>query len=111
MNIVLKRLVFVLERGNMISAHDEIKKTLPHRDTLMQEIVSVLESKGESLSTGQIDHEVALRLKITREQLSIIRSGVRSEFAYSMAWARTMAKSRGLIHQPSKRNWAAGPSK
>ena len=95
----------------MISAHDAIKTTLPHRETLIQEIVSLLESKGEPLPTAQIDQEVALRLKITEEQLSLIRSGVRSEFAYSMAWARTMAKSRGLIHQPSRRNWSAGPSK
>jgi restriction endonuclease Mrr len=90
----------------MKSAHDLLKSTLPHRETLIQEIVRVLEDSPAPLGANQMDSIVARNLEITEEQLSLIRSGVRSEFSYSMAWARTMAKSRGLIHQPSRRVWA-----
>jgi hypothetical protein len=95
----------------MLSAHDALKSTLPHRETLIKEIVLLLESAGEPLPASQIDERVARKLKLTPDQLSLLRSGLRTEFAYSMAWSRTMAKSRGLIHQPSKRNWAVGPAK
>lgn len=93
----------------MQSAHDAIKATLPHRERLIEEILKVLEASKSPLPASEIDGIVSRNLKVTDAQLSIIRSGKRTEFAYAMAWARTMAKSRELIHQPTKRLWAAGP--
>lgn len=93
----------------MQSAHDAIKGTLPNRERLIEEILKVLEASKSPLPTREIDRLVSKNLKVTDAQLSIIRSGKRTEFAYAMAWARTMAKSRELIHQPAKRMWAAGP--
>lgn len=85
--------------------HVAVKTTLPGREKLISEILVVLKSKGTPMTAAEMDRDVIARLHITKEQLSILRSGTRTEFAYSMAWARQTAKTRGLVSQPKKGFW------
>lgn len=78
---------------------------LPTTPELRDALLKVLERFPDGVSSNQIDAEVSKHLNLTPEQLSVIRSGNRSEFAYRLAWERTHAKNRGLIEKIGSRNW------
>lgn len=78
---------------------------LPTTPELRDALLQVLKGFPDGISSSQIDSAVSERLNLTPEQLSVIRSGNRTEFAYRLAWERTHAKNKGLIEKVGSRNW------
>ena len=78
---------------------------LPTTPELRNALLQVLEGFPDGISSSQIDAAVSERLNMTSEQLAVIRSGNRTEFAYRLAWERTHAKNKGLIEKVGSRNW------
>jgi restriction endonuclease Mrr len=78
---------------------------IPSSVTLRDALLRVLHDSPGGLSTKEIDSSVATNLHLSEEQLSVIRSGTRTEFAYRMAWERTHAKNKGLIEKTAARTW------
>ena len=78
---------------------------LPTTPELRDALLKVLEGFPDGISSSQIDAAVSEHLNLTQEQLSVIRSGNRTEFAYRLAWERTHAKNKGLIEKVGSRNW------
>lgn len=70
---------------------------IPNSVSLRKALLEVLEANPVGLKSREIDDLVAIRLKLTVEDLQQIRSGTRTEFAYRMAWERTHAKAKGNI--------------
>jgi restriction endonuclease Mrr len=81
----------------------EIK--LPPTSELRDALLQVLAHFPNGVSSSVIDKAVAEKLNLTPAQLSVIRTGTRSEFAYRLAWERTRAKNKGLIVKIGSRNW------
>ena len=78
---------------------------LPPASELRDALLQVLKEFPEGTSSSVVDKAVAESLKLTSEQLSVIRSGNRTEFAYRLAWERTHAKNKGLIEKIGSRYW------
>jgi hypothetical protein len=78
---------------------------LPSSVELGAALLKVLAGSPTGLTTKEIDEAVSAHLNLTAEQMSAIRSGNRTEFAYRLAWERTRAKSKGLIVRSSARTW------
>lgn len=78
---------------------------LPPASDLRDALLQVLANFPDGTSSSVIDKAVAEKLNLTPEQLSVIRTGARTEFAYRLAWERTHAKNKGLIEKLGSRNW------
>jgi hypothetical protein len=78
---------------------------LPGAPDLRNALLLVLENFPDGASSRVLDEAVAQKLSLTPEQLSVIRTGSRTEFAYRLAWERTHAKNKGLIEKLGNRNW------
>jgi restriction endonuclease Mrr len=78
---------------------------LPGTTELRDALLRVLAESPDGLPTNVIDAAVAEKLNLTPEQLSVIRTGNRTEFSYRLAWERTHAKNKGLIEKTSSRTW------
>lgn len=78
---------------------------LPPASDLRDALLAVLVNFPDGTSSSVIDKAVAEKLNLTAEQLSVIRTGSRTEFAYRLAWERTHAKNKGLIEKLGSRNW------
>ena len=78
---------------------------IPNSVSLRKALLEVLEANPVGLKSREIDDLVAIRLKLTVEDLQQIRSGTRTEFAYRMAWERTHAKAKGNILKLAKGYW------
>ncbi len=78
---------------------------LPGAPDLRNALLLVLEDFPDGASSQVLYKAVAQKLSLTLEQLSVIRTGSRTEFAYRLAWERTHAKNKGLIEKLGNRNW------
>jgi len=78
---------------------------IPNSASLQRTLLEVLIEHPDGLSSKDIDRLAAQKLGVSQQDLDLIRSGSRSEFAYRMAWERTHAKAKGLIAKTEKRNW------
>jgi restriction endonuclease Mrr len=78
---------------------------LPSTAELRDGLLKVLADSPTGLSSREIDAAVAKHLNLTSDQLALIRSGTRTEFAYRLAWERTHAKAKGLIIRTATRTW------
>jgi restriction endonuclease Mrr len=78
---------------------------LPATAELRDALLKVLAGSPDGLTTPEIDKAVAAELNLSADQLALIRSGNRTEFAYRLAWERTHAKAKGLILRTSSRTW------
>jgi len=78
---------------------------LPPAPDLRDALLQILVAFPNGASSSVIDQAVAEKLNLTTEQLSVIRTGNRTEFAYRLAWERTHAKNKGLIEKLGNRNW------
>jgi restriction endonuclease Mrr len=78
---------------------------MPTTKELKDALLAVLRESPEGLTTSEIDAQVAKRLQLSAEQLSVIRSGNRTEVSYRLAWERTHAKKKGLIERSVTRTW------
>ncbi len=81
-------------------------KLIPNSTALRLALIDVLKENPEGLSSKDIDKFVAKKLNLTETDLSQIRSGTRTEFAYRMAWERTHAKAKEHIQKLPNRYWA-----
>ena len=78
---------------------------LPNSSVLNRAMLDVLRENPDGLSSRDIDTLTSQKLGLSQVDLSIIRSGSRTEFAYRMAWERTHAKAKGFITKHENRIW------
>jgi restriction system protein len=78
---------------------------LPKSQELVAPMLRVLSAAAGILSNSEIERGIISELGIPDSLSSIIHSGNRTELQYRLAWARTKAKSSGLIESPSRESW------
>lgn len=69
-------------------------------------MIRVLTKAGKPLSNSEIEAGVIVELNIPSNLSAEIHSGNRTELQYRLAWARTKAKSTGLIVSPARETWS-----
>ena len=79
---------------------------MPSSAELESAVIKAIESKGGNSTNTEIYQWVITNLKISQSQLEIMRSGKRSEIEYRLAWARTRASKKGLIHRNGPSSWS-----
>jgi restriction system protein len=79
---------------------------LPKYQDLVPTLVKVLAMAGRPMTNSEIEGAVVEDLSIPIRLVELIHSGKRSELQYRLAWARTKAKSDGLIHSPARETWS-----
>lgn len=86
------------------------KKDFPATSVLVPLIIESIKTNGGSAHFKIIEDYVAKKLEISEDLRTRIRSGGRTEFAYRLSWARTQAKSDGLIVNAGSGIWTTvGP--
>ena len=78
---------------------------LPNSTALTSALIEVLKEHQDGLNSKDIDRLAAQKLGLSEDDLKVIRSGTRTEFAYRMAWERTHAKAKGYITKNEYRLW------
>ncbi len=78
---------------------------LPKYQDLISPMLAVLANAGRPLSNSEIEDGVIATLNIPTSLSSTVHSGNRTELQYRLAWARTKAKSSGLIESPARETW------
>jgi restriction endonuclease Mrr len=78
---------------------------LPNSAALTSALIEVLKEHQNGLNSKDIDRLAAQKLGLSADDLKVIRSGTRTEFAYRMAWERTHAKAKGYITKNEYRLW------
>ena len=78
---------------------------LPNSAALTRALLEVLREFPNGISSKEIDRLAAIKLGLTEIDLKVIRSGMRTEFAYRMAWERTHAKAKGYVSKNESRMW------
>jgi restriction system protein len=78
---------------------------IPKYQDLIAPMLKVLSQAGKPLSNSEIEIRVITELSIPFVLTSQIHSGKRTELQYRLAWARTKAKSSGLISSPARETW------
>ena len=78
---------------------------LPNSAALNSALLEVLKQHQNGLNSKDIDRLAAQKLGLSEDDLKVIRSGTRTEFAYRMAWERTHAKAKGYIKRNEFRLW------
>jgi len=79
--------------------------TLPKSQELVDPVLRVLAREGGEVTNAQIEMFVLELLSIPKLLATAIHSGSRTELAYRLAWARTKAKTSGLIASPRRETW------
>ena len=80
---------------------------LPKTSALVEATIEIMGKSGSEWHHKKIDEAVAAYLRLTEEQLSVVRHGKRTEFAYRMAWARQRLKQEKKILNMGKGYWKA----
>lgn len=78
---------------------------LPKMGELLEATLHVMKESEVEMHNKAIDSAVAQYLDLSIEQLSQIRLGKRTEFAYRMAWARQRLKQEKKIENLGKGFW------
>ena len=78
---------------------------LPNSAALTLALLEVLKDNLDGLNSKDIDRLVAQKLGLSTDDLNVIRSGTRTEFAYRTAWERTHAKAEGYIEKNDFKLW------
>jgi hypothetical protein len=78
---------------------------LPKMAELLEATLQVMIGSELGIHNKKIDSEVAKHLNLSTEQLSQVRLGKRTEFAYRMAWARQRLKQEKKIENLGKGFW------
>ena len=81
---------------------------LPKSDQFEKAVIESIAALGGKAHNREILKWVVKSLSITEAQLTIMRSGSRSEVEYRLAWARTRASKKGLIHRSGPSQWSLG---
>jgi len=82
---------------------------LPANADLIPIVIAALKTIGGSGTNDQIRTEVIKAMGLTHEVVNKIHSGSRTELEYKLAWARTLAKQKGLIANPGRMTWKITP--
>ncbi len=75
-------------------------------DDLFNPTLKALHKLGGSGTVDEIEHEVALMLNLTDEQINEIHRGNTSKLTYRLAWSINYLKRFGLLENTSRGNWA-----
>jgi restriction endonuclease Mrr len=78
---------------------------LPKSQHLVDVVVEAIKSNNGEATLTQIESYVINKLSIPEALVRMLHSGTRSELAYRLAWARTKAKSLGLIEKVGSGTW------
>jgi restriction endonuclease Mrr len=78
---------------------------LPKSQHLVDVVVEAIKSNNGEASLAQIESYVITKLSIPETLVQVIHSGSRTELSYRLAWARTKAKSSGLIEKVGSGKW------
>jgi len=84
---------------------------LPTSDQLEKAVVDSIRSLGGTATNAEILGWTVANLAISDAQLGVMRSGNRSELEYRLAWARTRASKKDLIHRSGPSQWSSGSAK
>jgi len=82
---------------------------LPKSQELVNPLLDFLRAHGGVASNKEIASGVAATLGLPSHLLEQVHSGTRTEFEYRLAWARTKAKTAGLISSPNREHWQIKP--
>lgn len=80
-------------------------KGIPQNADLALIVVMALEQSGGEASNEAIREFVIKYLELTSYEVEEIHSGKRTKLEYKLAWARTIAKQKGLISSNGKSIW------
>jgi len=83
---------------------------LPSNADLVSPVLEALATLGGTGSNDEIRAEVIRILGLTPEVITKIHKGTRTELEYKLAWARTIAKQKGLIFSPRRLMWKLATS-
>jgi restriction system protein len=78
---------------------------LPKYQDLISPMIQILSAAGKPLTNIEIELAIIAKLDIPVDLASKIHSGKRTELQYRLAWARTKAKTSGLIMSPKRETW------
>jgi restriction system protein len=79
---------------------------LPSYQELLTPLLKSLDQTGKAASNSEIEKNVISILGIPDNLTQEIHSGKRTELQYRLAWARTKAKTLGLISSTKREHWA-----
>ena len=80
-------------------------KGIPQNADLALIVVMALKQSGGEASNEAIREFVIQYLELTSNEVEEIHSGKRTKLEYKLAWARTIAKQKGLISSDGKCRW------
>ena len=83
---------------------------MPSSDELQKAVIKSLEAHEGKATNAEILRWTIENLKLDQTQLEVMRSGNRTEVEYRLAWARTRASKKGLIHRSGPSTWSLGSS-
>lgn len=87
------------------SDYISLVEKLPKPQDLASTVFLVLVSAGKPMANSEIEQAVIKELNIPTHLIGTVRSGNRTELQYRLAWARTYAKSKGMIRRTSPNTW------
>lgn len=79
---------------------------MPDSSTLVNAVVVALRELGGHGTNDQIRMAVISKLNLPSEVVTEIHTGTRTKLEYKLAWARTIAKQKGLIAPVGRMTWA-----
>ena len=82
---------------------------LPANADLIPIVVDAIKALGGQGTNEQIRAEVIKAMNLSSSVTSKIHSGSRTELEYKLAWARTLAKQKGLIANAGRMTWKVNP--
>jgi restriction system protein len=80
-------------------------KGIPQNADLALIVVMALNQSGGEASNEAIREFVIQYLELTSNEVEELHSGKRTKLEYKLAWARTIAKQKGLISPAGKSRW------
>jgi restriction system protein len=78
---------------------------IPQNADLTLIVVMALKQSGGEASNVAIREFVIQHLELTSDEIAQIHSGKRTKLEYKLAWARTIAKQKGLISSAGPSRW------
>ena len=79
---------------------------LPKYQELIPTLLKVLSTAARPMTNSEIERAVIHELAIPSELVELIHSGKRTELQYRLGWAKTKAKSEGLVNSPARETWS-----
>ncbi len=79
---------------------------LPRYQELIPALVKVLSNASGPMTNSEIESAVIQEMAIPTKLVELIHSGKRTELQYRLGWAKTKAKSEGLVASPARETWS-----